>query len=153
MNISATQADTALLAELISAKLKILQQVNVRTGRQPEIITGGDTGRLLHVLAAKERLLNDLRHLETRLEPYRDQDPDSRVWKSPEDRAQCRAESEQCAAILKEIMHIEKKCEEDLVKRRDLTAQRIHAAHDASRARTAYANDVGAARRLDLTSE
>ena len=153
MNQTPPTADTVRLAELITRKRKILEQVNVLTQMQPETIEKGDTGRLLHVLAAKDRLLNDLQSVERELAPFRDQEPEDRVWRSVDDRMRCRAEAEQCEAILKEVMVTEQACERKLVDRRDRTATQLHAANDASRARTAYASDAGVRRSLDISSE
>jgi flagellar biosynthesis/type III secretory pathway chaperone len=148
------KTDTELLAELIAEKHRVLEQLRELARMQPEIIGAGDMSRLMSVLAAKERMLSRLKVVEQRLNPFREQDPESRRWRSPAARSACRDVAERCEALLKEIMVIEKQSETELVARRDQTAARLHAAHDASSARSAYLHSAPRrASRLDVTSE
>ena len=145
--------ETDLLAQLIADKLRILEQIRELSRRQPAVIGEGDMSRLMNVLAGKERLLAELQNLEQRLDPFRDQDPDARVWRSQSEREHCRQNAERCETLLREIMLIEKQCEQELIARRNTTAQRIHAANDASHARAAYGQNAPQRSRLDLSSE
>ena len=69
--------ETDVLADMISKKLAILEQLRSLSGRQSDLIAQGDIQRLLSVLSAKQTLLAELQKLQQRLEPFRRQDPDT----------------------------------------------------------------------------
>ena len=75
--------ETDVLAELIGKKLAVLEQLRGLSRRQSDLIADGDIQRLLAVLSAKQTLLAELQKLQQRLEPFRKQDPDARVWRIP----------------------------------------------------------------------
>lgn len=147
--------ETDLLASLIGQKHEVLEKLRQLSRRQSDLIQGADMTGLMNVLAVKQLLINQLTDLEQRLNPFRDQDPDQRVWRSHEERTRCRQMSERCAAMLQEVMLIEKQCEGELRTRRDDVAHRLDTSHFAAEARAAYV-DFGhsvPAGQLDLTSE
>jgi hypothetical protein len=133
-----TRIETDVLADLIHAKLLVLGQVCLLSKRQMEHVGAGDMDSLMHVLAAKEKLLTKLQPVDQALQPFRAQDPDQRVWRSATDRQRCREEAEQCAALLSEILAVESQCEKGLAHRRDNAALQLQGAHSAGRARQAY---------------
>ena len=57
--------------------------------RQMEFVADGEMTQLLDVLAAKQRVLGNLQRVERGLDPFRGQDPETRVWRSTEARAEC----------------------------------------------------------------
>jgi hypothetical protein len=146
--------DTDMLADLIRAKRTCLIQLRDMGRRQLELIDGGDMTTLLDLLAAKQRTLNQLQRVERALDPFRGQDPETRPWRSPDDRAACAEQLAQCEALLGEIVSQEKLSETQLVRRRDEAAARLQGAHLASHARGAYAGVPYAnVNQLDLSSE
>lgn len=140
---NASFAETARLAELIEAKRRVLDLLRTLARAQEGVVEAGDLGRLLKMLASKQTLLNELTRIQKLLEPFRDQDPDSRVWRSSDDRERCRAASEQCAALLEDIVQSEKRTESELVRRRDVAAERIANLNSSAEAAHAY-SDLGA---------
>jgi uncharacterized protein YicC (UPF0701 family) len=145
--------ETDLLASFIGNKLAVLEQLRDLSRRQTEIVAQGDMPNLLQVLAVKQNLILELQAVEKRIDPFRDQDPDSRIWRSPEDRHRCRLVSQRCDAMLKEVMLIEKQCETALQQRRDECANRLQDLHRGSHAHAAYADShAHVAHQLDLTS-
>jgi len=147
--------ETDLLAESIDEKLRVLVQLHALARRQIELIgEGGDMTALLTVLSAKQNLLAELSKIEEKLDPFRDQDPAGRVWRSEEDRRRCAAAADRCRALIDETLLLEKQGEADLTKRRDRTAAQLQAAGGAARARRAYAHSAaGSRRQIDLTSD
>lgn len=146
---------TDTLTALVRQKLDCLNQLWRLSGQQNELIEGGDISQLLKVLAAKQRLLNNLQVTEQQLNPFRDDDPEQRTWRSQEDRQHCAAMIEACEQLLAKVMQHEQQCEGQLRHRRDEAAQRLQGAHVASQARDAYAqhpssNPTG---NLDISSE
>ena len=108
----------------------------------------------MSLLAAKQVTLQSLQGVEQELDPFREQDPDGRRWRSPELRLRVRQVATENESLLEEIMHIERDCESCLARRRDHTVTRLHGVQDSTSARKAYlqARSTGIGK-LDLTSE
>jgi len=90
------------------------------------------------LLAVKQKLLDTLTALEERLNPFREQEPHTRIWNSAADRTRCAGIAEQSRALLDEIMSLDQRGMELLQARQQQTLRMIHAAHDAADARSAY---------------
>lgn len=147
-------SDTELLADLIRAKRSCLVQVRDMGRKQFELIDDGEMTALLDLLAAKQRLINQLQRIENALAPFRQQDPHQRVWRSEPDRLRCAEDIEQCESLLHEIISQERCGEGMLTRRRDEAAARLQGSHLASCAQGAYAIEAEAGNRgLDLLSE
>lgn len=145
--------ETDLLASLIGNKFSVLEQLRDLSRRQSEIVAQGDMPSLLQVLAVKQNLIMELQAVERRIDPFRDQDPDARQWRSADDRQRCRLVSQRCDAMLKEVMLMEKECESSLRQRRDDCANRLQDLQSGSQAHAAYAeNSTSVSHQLDLTS-
>jgi hypothetical protein len=137
-----TTLDTEQLAALVAAKLQVVEIV-VRLGRrQLELVEAGDAVVLLKLLAAKQTVLDKLQAPERQLDPFREQEPEARVWRSPAHRRQCQAQAERCAALLAEAMELEKRGEAAMIARRDDAAQALSAVQSAADARAAYAAEA-----------
>jgi len=146
--------ETDRLAELIDQKQKVLTQLRQLADRQSRLIGEGNMSALLGLLAAKQKLLGNLQDLERQLDAFRQQDPDRRKWRSPQARERTRHAAERCATLLDEIMRVERQCESDLVRRRDIAATRLQGAHTASQARRAYTgSEDSRLGQIDLSSE
>lgn len=130
--------ETDLLAELIGKKLAVLEQLRDLSRRQSDLIADGDIQRLLSVLSAKQTLLSELQKLQKHLEPFRQQDPETRTWRSPADRERCRQVAERCETMLGEIMLVEKQSESEMAKRRDDAVTQLHGVHSSANATRAY---------------
>jgi hypothetical protein len=149
-----TRLETDLLAELIERKHECLVRLRDIGRKQFELVSEGSITGVLDVLSAKQDVIARLHSIERALDPFRDQEPDSRRWSSPERRRRCGEWIERCETLLAEILAQEKQSEEELVRRRDATALQLQAVHRAGQARGAYT--APAARQghhLDLSSE
>ena len=93
-----TEHDTDLLAALVAAKLKILELLAQLARKQLALADRGESTDLLKLLAAKQTVLSQLQHIERRLDPFRSQDPEARVWRSPADRQRCQEQAIRCAS-------------------------------------------------------
>jgi hypothetical protein len=150
---AAIDRSTERLAALVRAKHDVLEQILALAETQKTVIAEEDMDRLLSILAAKQPLMSELGRLERALDPFRQEDPESRQWRTPADRRACQKWAERAAAMLATLMAIETECDALLRGRRDATARQLTAVGDAIAARRAYAV-VGAAQRgLDLSSE
>jgi hypothetical protein len=131
--------DTEILAQLVRAKRSCLVQLRNMGPKQMELVEQGNMTALLDLLSAKQRPLTELRRIELALDPFRVQDPEQRCWRSPEDRAACARQVEECQRLLREIMTREKQCEAVMVRRRDEAAVQLQGFQAAGQARGAYA--------------
>ena len=117
--------ETDRLAELVSQKCQLLQSVQELAIRQEELIARGEMTSLLEVLVVKQRMLEELQAVERRLEPFRLQDPQSRRWRNEELRRQTAAWLQECQELLADILRREKRCEVELLRRREETAEQL----------------------------
>jgi len=147
--------ETDLLTQLIDKKHGVLVQLHQTSQRQLSLARdGGDVARLLSLLAAKQTLLGELTKIEKCLDPFRAQDPERRVWRSPLDRQRCAQTADRSGSLLAEIMSMEKQGETELVRRRDAAAEQLQAAATAAQARQAYSTSAPVPdHQLDLTSD
>lgn len=146
--------DTDQLTQLVARKRQVLDMLVQIARRQGEFIAAGDMTTLLKLLAAKPTLIAQLQQTERQLDPFRQQDPDRRAWRSAADRQACQQASQQCDALLAELMQIEQQDESEMVRRRDVVAEQLHGVHSAHVARSAYsAASLPSPASLDLSCE
>ena len=117
--------DTDRLAELVSQKYRLLQSVQELAVRQEELIARGEMTSLLEVLVVKQRMLEELQAVEGRLEPFRHQAPQTRRWRNEELRRQTATQLQECQELLADILQREKRCEAELLRRREETAEQL----------------------------
>lgn len=132
-------ADTDRLSELIAAKLQVVELLSGLARRQLELAEQAEMSALLKVLAAKQTVLDQLQRLERQLDPYREQDPERRVWRSAALRQRCQQQMDQCGHVLNEVMVLETQGEAALVRRRQASALALEQVQSATDARSAYA--------------
>jgi hypothetical protein len=137
--IDATRLSTDRLASLVAGKHKILELLVQLAQRQLVLAREGEVGDLLKLLAAKQTVLGQLQTLERELDPFRPQDPESRLWASAAARQSCQAQANRCDQLLAEAVRLEKLGEAEMVRRRDVAASALQGASDAAHAHSAYA--------------
>ena len=145
--------DTDLLANLIDQKYHVLTQLWQLARGQRDVVQTGDVSRLMSLLALKQRALQQLQEVERQLHPFREQDPDSRLWRSPQHREQARTAAARCASLLQDIMSAEQESVTHLTLRRDAAASQLQSMHGAVAASHAYAGTASAFSQLDVSSE
>jgi hypothetical protein len=133
-----TTADTDRLAELVAQKHRCLEQLHWLGQRQLESIEGANLGFLLQLLAAKQKLLDDLHQVQRELVPFQDQNPDSRPWQSTERRAACAKQLAECDSLLRQIVQQELRSQEQLAAHRDEAAELLQLGAAASSVHGAY---------------
>ena len=129
---------TETLVELIRQKHQVLLQLREIGGRQTDLVAAGDVASLLKLLAAKQELITALQSLERELTPYYAEDPDRRLWRSPQDRLDCAKRVTECNALLEEIVQLEKAGADKMTARRNAVADQLHQVHSAAQIRSAY---------------
>jgi hypothetical protein len=141
---TSSPTNTDLLAALIEQKHACLVQLREMGMRQEELIQASDMTQLLRVLASKHHLIGTLQRIETDLAPFREEDPDTRMWVSLEARAQCAHTAALCRGLLDEVVRQEKLNESLMLKRREAIAFRLGHVHASARASGAYRMHVRA---------
>lgn len=143
--------ETQRLAELIDEKHGILVQLRELAEKQTGLIDQADMKSMMSLLSARQTLLAEIQRVERQLDPFREQDPESRQWPSVEARQRTRDVAADCDRLLQEIMMIDKHSEGSLIHRRDKAAERLQGVHTASAARDAYTKTPsGSTGQLDL---
>jgi len=148
------ELETDLLTELIGKKLAVLEQLRDLSRRQSDLIADDNIQRLLSLLSSKQKLLNELQKIQKRLEPFREQDPQSRRWRRPADRERCRQLVERSEALLGEIMLVERQSESEMARRRDHAMAQLQKVNSSAAATRAYIDSSSPRQSvLDLHSE
>jgi len=129
---------TEQLTDLIRNKHRVLVQLREIGRRQIDLVAGGEIASLLTLLGGKQQLIAGLQALETHLKPYYAQNPDTRAWRSAEERAECAKLVSECNAILEEIVSLEKLSAEKMNARKTEVAEQLQQAHGATHVRNAY---------------
>jgi hypothetical protein len=129
---------TEKLSALIAKKHEVLVQLRAIGVRQSGLVDDGDVTSLLKLLAAKQQLIGRLQKLENELKPYYVGNPDQRIWQSPEARANCAKQANECNAILEEIVRMEKVGAGRMTERKNEVAQQLQQVHASVHVRTAY---------------
>jgi flagellar biosynthesis/type III secretory pathway chaperone len=147
--------ETDSLAKLIDQKHVVLVKLRELSARQQQFAKlEGDMSPLLSLLSVKQQLIQKLMDIEQHLTPFRQQDPEARVWRRPEDRQRCAAVAAECRLLLDDLMKAEQQATQLLTERRDGVSGQLHAAAAATQARDAYGTTTNAPlSSLDLSSE
>jgi len=146
--------DTALLQQLVARKRQVLSLLVQIAQRQSALIAASDMTTLLKLLAAKPGLITQLQQVERSLDPFRTDDPDRRIWASADDRQACQESAAECERLLAELMRIEQRDENEMVRRRDVVAHQLQGVHSAHEARSAYSfAPLSSPASLDLSCE
>jgi len=130
--------DSRLLASSMARKAQLLELLQRLGTAQLSLVGEGDMSRLLQVLASKDSLLAQLQLVERELDPFRDEDPERRVWATPELRNACKQDAARCASLLTEIVALEKQSEAEMTCRRDATAAQLQGLYGSQEAQGAY---------------
>jgi len=149
-----TYQHTEHLAGLIEKKHAVLKELRDKSRRQAELIRQREMTQLMSVLSAKQNLLGELQQLEIQLDPFRDEEPDGRVWSSTDRRLEIRHVAEACDSLLQEALLLDKQSESLMKQTRDEAASQldvIRSAGDASGAYSARDSKSGGSQ-IDLTS-
>ncbi|TWU41937.1 flagellar export chaperone FlgN [Novipirellula artificiosorum] len=148
--------DGKQLASLVDERHKILCDLVQLSQSQLEAIDAGRMNELMHLLSAKQPPLAKLASVSQQLHIAIGDDPEMRMWSSPQRRSECRKKNEQCEQMLAELMEMESSCETKLVTSRAEIEQRIQRSDGVKRANQSYRqSDIqpSCGGQLDLSSQ
>lgn len=145
---------TVTLKLLLERKHECLVTLHALGTRQLEQIDAGDMSMLMRILSAKQSMLTNLQAIEQALQPFKAEQPESRVWNSQSDRERCRELAAVSQALLAEIVVQEKEAETRLVLQRNDAEHNLRGMHIAAGAKQAYRQDMTfVTNSLDLSTE
>lgn len=146
---------TERLAHLVHQKSILVRELHKLVTKQQEMIRNQEVD-LIPLLAVKQRVLETLSEVDRAMDPFRQQDPDRRAWKSVEVRNACRDEADQCESLFRQVLLIENDCSMVLQQQQQKTREQLQGAVAAGQVSRAYQQNQAAVtsqHRLDLVSE
>lgn len=146
-------AFTDRLADLIAERLRTLDDLVKLARRQREFAQEGSLVGVVEALSAKQPYVDRLLALEQSLNAYRDDDPETRVWRDEDLRTRTRRMSELSQPLLTETLAIETECERLLTVLKDDVGSQLRASQGVDVARRGYAGKTARRGSLDLTTE
>ncbi len=147
--------ETDQLVQLIDQKHEVLTQLLTLSQYQLRLAGHSDyIDDLMRVLVAKQTLIERLTNIDRTMDPFRQQNPDARVWRSASDRTQCSQKAQHCEVLLTELKEIEQKSTDIVSTHRDEISKMLQATNTAADSASAY-NDMNTptSRGFDLTAE
>lgn len=147
--------ETDQLVQLIDKKHEVLTQLLTLSQYQLRLAGHSDfIDDLMRVLAAKQTLIERLTHIDRTMDPFRQQNPEARVWRSASERTQCSQKAQHCEVLLTELKEIEQKSTEIVTTHRDEISRMLQETHTSADSASAYHDmNVPTSRGFDLTAE
>lgn len=131
-------ARTEQLFALMEAKRALLADLRTLAVMQGEAIDKQDISELLTLLARKQVLMDRLMTLQQHLVSYQGEDPELRIWSSPDRRKACQEAKRTCDQWIQEILVMEQRAAEEMTAQRDAVAGQLLQASDSMRLSRAY---------------
>jgi len=132
---------TERLLQCMQQRLELLQALVGLTNAEREASDNDDIDVTLGLLARKQGLIDDLVDVQSSLQPFMHDDPEARVWSSPERREECRRLADAGGQLLLRILQLDQTAIEQLTSKRDAVAAQLRDGQDSILARTAYTAD------------
>jgi hypothetical protein len=132
---------TEVLLQCLQTRLELIKSLRTLSDSQSQAALHADVGVTLGILSRKQSLLADLSALQERMQPYYADDPETRVWSSPERRAYGQRISDEGSQLLQQAMQLEQAALDSMSNQRDAVAAQLQNGKDSILARTAYTAD------------
>ena len=137
-----SQLETQRLSELIERQFELMHALLLLAQQQSECLGTDDVEVLLSILARKQPLLEELLALQLDLKPFREQDPEQRIWSSLSSREHCQEKLLKCSQMYQQIVQIESTALSTLELHRNAIAAQLQDGRDATLANTAYSTEA-----------
>lgn len=132
---------TDFLHQCMRQRCELLEALKTLAESQAMNVDQAQIDLTLSVLGRKQALFEELAEVQQKLQPYLQDDPQSRLWRSTEQRQQCRQLAQRGQQLLQETMHIEQQTLQEMTSRRDAVAAQLQDGQDSILAQTAYQAD------------
>lgn len=145
--------NTQQLSALVERQLNVLSDLRMLAMQQAECLGADHVELLLSLIARKQPLIEEFLQIHAALKPFRDDDPEKRIWNNESERVRCREQLESCNRLHQEIVRLESHALGELELNRNAIAAQLQDCRDATVASSAYLTDsILAESTLDLTN-
>ncbi len=146
--------NTDLLVTRLLEKRNVLTHLRQLAADQSQGCGDGEINQLLRLLAKKQKLAAILQTVDAQLDPFREEDPETRIWRTPADRQAAQDIARDCDRLLDEVKRMEQESVGIPVVRQHVASRAAQYIDGPSRARVAYLDSAACqAGKLDLSSD
>lgn len=110
---------------LVQDKLKLLDTLLEKGNQQRQLVDRGESEELLHLLAQKQVLIEDLVQVQSAMDRAFANGKSAFQWNSPEQRQKFQQLAARCNELGQQVLEIEAQCERQAAAQRDSIAQQI----------------------------
>lgn len=129
---------TDVLFDCMQKRVELARGLRQLNQSQTAAALDSETDALMGILARKQGLLDSLAEVQSMLQTYLDDDPETRVWADPQRRLDCRKNAEESQRLLAELMQLEQTTLDEVSARRDAVGALLRDGMDAISTRDAY---------------
>ena len=89
---------------LFETKLHLLRELQSLALDQATLVSQHDMAALMSLLSRKQSVMESLQGVQEQLSQYRHDDPEERIWSSPQRRADCQAIVKLCEGLVQNLI-------------------------------------------------
>ncbi len=142
---------TDVLFDCMQKRVELARNLRQMHQAQTAAALESETDTLMGILARKQGLLDELAEIQMTLQPYVEDDPDTRCWSSQERREACRNNADESQRLLAELMRVEQMTLDEVTARREAIGALLRDGMDAISTRDAYAQSGQSGSRLNIS--
>ncbi|MCL2624058.1 MAG: hypothetical protein FWD31_10370 [Planctomycetaceae bacterium] len=132
------RTDSEHLYQLIGQKLERLEQLYACSSNQMQYLEMEEMGAILEILAEKQHLLIAIEGIDRQIAQYHVDDPEERVWPSPEMRQECRDRVSRCDQLIRETLECDRMAEQRLIDKKNDAKSRLLQFSDTAHVQGVY---------------
>ena len=126
------------LFQLVRQKLGYLEKLYDCSGSQLQYVEQENMEALLELLAHKQRLLIEIEGIDRQIKTYHVDDPEQRVWPSPQMREACREAIASCDDFARKTLGIDRIAERRLAEKKKAACEQLQQFENKARVQNAY---------------
>ncbi len=130
--------DSEHLYQLVQQKLERLEQLHSCSGNQMRYVETDNMGAVLEILAAKQRLLIEIEGFDRQIAGYHVDDPEERVWPTPDMRERCREMIARCDRLVRETLEFDRAAEQSLIVKKEEARKQLRQFTGTTQVQGAY---------------
>ena len=130
--------DSEQLYQLIGQKLERLEKLHACSCNQTQYLDAEEMGAILEILAAKQHLLIEIEGIDRQMAQFHVDDPEERVWPSPEMRQACRERVAHCDRLVRETLEHDRIAEQRLIEKRNEAQSQLRQFTDKAHVQGVY---------------
>jgi hypothetical protein len=137
-SIRSSELSTESLFVLIESKLHLLKEMQAMSLVQTDLVAQHDMTALMSLLSRKQELMGALGGVQSRLAGFQQQDPEQRLWATPDRRKACQDMVTRCDQLLQELIVMEDRSLGSMNLQRESVAAQLQQNVDACAIQNAY---------------